>query len=166
MEANRVRHRLIVAMLALVTAAVVLAAAAPARSTEDAELTWGRFETLSAGELRGFDVRGAALMVRAPAGGGTTVVLVRVRGLHAEYSTYPAHVHNAPCADGGGGHYQHEIGGAVDAVNEIWPTVSSNGAGRGRGFAVHGNWARPDAQSIVIHDPGDTSERLACADLR
>ena len=166
MEANRGRHRLIVAMLALITAAVVLATAAPARSTEDAELTWGRFEMFSAGEERGFDVRGVALLVRAPAGGGTTVVLVRVRGLVAEYPAYPAHVHNAPCAGGGGGHYQHEMGGAVDAVNEIWPTVSSNGAGRGRGFAVHGNWARPDAQSIVIHDPGDTSIRLACADLR
>jgi hypothetical protein len=70
MEANRVRHRLIVAMLALVTAAVVLAAAAPARSTEDAELTWGRFETFSTGKELGFDVRGAALVVRAPAVGG------------------------------------------------------------------------------------------------
>ena len=166
MEAKRVRHRLIVAMLALITAAVVLATAAPARSTGDVELTWGRFETFSAGQELGFDVRGATLMVRAPADGGKTVVVVRVRGLDAGYPTYPAHVRDASCADGGGGHYQHEIGGAVNTVNEIWPTVSSDDTGRGRGFAVHGNWARPDAQSIVIHYPGNTSIRLACADLR
>lgn len=165
MDAYRRRHRLIVAMLALVTAAVVLTTAAPAHSTGRAEVTWGRFDTFPAGEELGFDVRGVALMVRAPANDGTTVVAVRVRGLDAEYPTYPAHVHNAPCATGGGGHYQDEVGGAVDAVNEIWPTVSRNAAGRGRGFAVHDNWARSDAQSVVIHHPADTSIRLACADL-
>jgi hypothetical protein len=89
-----------------------------------------------------------------------------VRGLEAN-TTYPAHVHNAPCSatPPGGSHYQHQVGGPVDAVNEIWPIVTTGSAGRGFGSAWHTHRARPDAMSIVIHYPPDTSIRLACADL-
>lgn len=105
-------------------------------------------------------------MVRVPNGEGRTFVVARLTGLDANM-TYPTHVHNTPCSaePPGGSHYQHEIGGPVDAVNEIWPTVQSNAAGNGRGFAVHNTWPRPDAMSIVVHYPPDTSIRIACADL-
>jgi Cu-Zn family superoxide dismutase len=98
---------------------------------------------------------------------GRTLVTLRVRGL-VPNTTYPTHVHNQPCSatPPGGSHYQHTLGGPVDAVNEIWPTIETNRRGAGAAFVVHGERARGDAQSIVIHYPPDTSIRLACVDLR
>ena len=104
-------------------------------------------------------------MRRIPGEGGKTTVTVQVRGL-APNTVYPTHVHNAPCsaANPGGGHYQQDDTGLVDAVNEMWPVVTTNAAGNGHGKAKHGFWARPEAQSIVVHAPGSLT-RLACADL-
>ncbi len=62
MDAHRMRHRLIAAMLALITAAVVLTMSAPAQSTGRAEVTWGRFDTFPAGEELGFNIRGVAIV--------------------------------------------------------------------------------------------------------
>ncbi len=65
---------------------------------------------------------------------------------------------------GGGGHYQNEVGGAVDNVNEIWLTFTTNAMGKGSSKAEHGHLAREDARSIVIHDYADKA-RIACLDL-
>ena len=158
-----------IGQLIVVIALVVVAAAPAAAGTgarRHAEVTKGTFVTLPGGADLGYEVEGRAVMVRMPWRGGRTFVAVQVRGLDPT-TAYPAHVHNAPCSADppGGSHYQHEIGGAVDDVNEIWPAVTTNAAGNGRGWATHRHWARPDAQSIVIHYPANTSIRLACADL-
>jgi len=130
------------------------------------EVTSGSFITLTGGTDLGYDIDGRAVMVRRPAGDGSTFIAVHIRGL-APGLTYPTHVHNAPCSasPSGGSHYQHDVGGPADMVNEIWPTIRTNAAGNGTGSATHGNWARADAMSIVVHYPADTSIRLACADL-
>lgn len=130
-----------------------------------ATATRGTFTTLSGGADLGYDLDGHAVMVRSPAT-GTTRVRVHVSGLEPD-TTYGVHVHAASCdtTPPGGGHYQHEVGGAVDAVNEIWPTVTTNAAGVGMGDAVHDHVARADAQAIVIHWPGNAAVRLACLDL-
>jgi len=145
--------------------ALFLALVVPANAG-GAVVTSGDFATLSGGADLGYDIDGRAVMVRIPAHDGTTFVAVRVRGLDPR-STYPTHVHNAPCSatPPGGSHYQDEVGGAVDADNEIWPTVNTNAQGNGAGYARQDNWARPDAMSIVVHYPEDTSIRIACADL-
>jgi Cu-Zn family superoxide dismutase len=150
-------------LLALAIGLVVALTAPAAATTGSLEVTRGRVTTLEGGEQLGYELQGRAVMVRSAS---TTVVVLRVRGLEAN-TTYPAHVHNAPCSSTppGGGHYQHEIGGPVDAANEIWPAVSTNNTGRGWGAAWHGHRARADAMSIVIHYPPDTSIRLACIDL-
>jgi hypothetical protein len=139
--------------------------ATPARGVAR-QITSGRIVTLPGGTDMGYEIEGVAVMVRSPADGGQTRVTVRVRGLDRG-TTYPTHVHNLPCSatPPGGTHYQDVIGGLVDAVNEIWPTVTTNGRGIGVGRASHEHWARDDAQSVVIHYPEDTSIRLACADL-
>jgi hypothetical protein len=149
-----------------VSLGLVLAPALPASAHgghHRAEVTRGSFVTLSGGAGLGYSVRGHATMARV---GNWTLVGVRVGGLDNS-TTYPTHVHNKACAapDFGGTHYQHERSGAVDAVNEMWPTVTTNRGGRGLGFAVHGHRARAEAMSIVIHYPLDTSIRLACVDL-
>jgi Cu-Zn family superoxide dismutase len=154
----------------IVVIALVVVAAAPASAgagvRKHAEVTKGAFVTLSGGADLGYEIEGRAVMVRVPWSHGRTFVALHVRGLDPT-TVYPVHVHNAPCSadPAGGSHYQHEIGGAVDAVNEIWPAVTTNAAGRGHGSAMHGHWARPEAQSVVIHYPANTSIRLACADL-
>ncbi len=156
------RHARMVSLLAL-SLLVVLAAPAAAHPKDGSTITRGVFQTLPGGADLGYDIVGAAVMIRSD---DQTVVKVRVRGLDAN-TTYPAHVHNASCSSTppGGGHYQHLVGGAVDAVNEIWPVVTTDDLGRGRGYAVHDHRARPDAMAIVIHYPPDTSIRLACLDF-
>ncbi len=159
------------ALIPILVAALGIAAhTAPVEASPDhhgpVEVTTGRFETLPGGIAHGFDISGGAIMFRSDTDGGTTTVTVRVRGL-APNTVYKTHVHNAPCSatPAGGGHYQHAVGGAVDAVNEIWPTITTDDSGRAVAHAEHAARARGDAQSIVIHWSEDTAIRLACVDL-
>lgn len=156
-------HTLIPTLAAATALVAGLAAPTSAGADPGAEVTSGRFRATALGEERGHDVRGGAVMIRNDADGGRTIVVSVVRGLDPD-TTYGSHVHDAPCAAGGGGHYQHEVGGDVDPVNEIWPTIRTNAHGNGRGVATHEHRARPDARSIVIHDPSDGG-RIACLDL-
>ena len=146
--------------------ALVSTLAVPAAGAGGAQVTMGEFMTLSGGADLGYEITGHAVMVRIPSDETTTHVRVVFTGLDPS-STYKVHVHNAPCSNdpAGGGHYQNVVGGPVDAVNEIWPTVVTNKSGVGIGSAAHAAWARPGAQSVVIHWPNDSSVRLACADL-
>ena len=148
----------------VLAATLIGAAAAPtAAAAPPIDVTRGRVITLDPASDLGYSLRGHAAMIRLE---HTTFVVVRIKGLDAN-TTYPAHVHNAPCSSTppGGSHYQHDVGGAVDDVNEIWPVVTTDNRGRGWGTAWHGHRARSDAQSIVVHYPADTSIRLACVDL-
>ena len=130
------------------------------------EVTTGSIQRLPGADTVGVEPAGHVHMVRLPADGGRTRVVVHVTGL-APDTTYPVHVHNAPCSGtpAGGGHYQHQVGGLVDAVNEIWPTVTTNEDGVGVGIASHEAFAREDARALVIHYPQNTAIRVACADL-
>ncbi len=128
------------------------------------EVTNGRFQRLPhAADGVHDDIKGGAIMFRTA---GHTTVYVRVTGL-APGATYPAHVHNQPCSfnPAGGGHYQQASMPTADPVNEIWPMITTDAKGHGTGHAVNGFVARPEAQSIVIHNPANTPIRLACVDL-
>ncbi|MCJ7779936.1 MAG: hypothetical protein MUQ27_03855 [Acidimicrobiia bacterium] len=163
METTMRRIRVRMALVAVVAMITVFMVATQADAT-GAQVTTGRFDTTQAGMDAGYDINGFAIMVRIPVGSdGETLVRVLVRGLEPN-KAYSTHVHNGTCESGGGSHYQEVVGGSVDAVNEIWPTVNTNQRGNGRGAASHGHWARPEAQSIVIHEPG-SGVRLACAQL-
>ncbi|MDH3707906.1 MAG: hypothetical protein OES57_17710 [Acidimicrobiia bacterium] len=170
-SAMPLRRRAVVPLMVAAVAVVALLAPLPVTahdgSSGDVEIARGVFSTLEGGEQLGFDIDGRAMMVRLP---HHTLVHVRVNGLAAK-TTYPAHVHDGPCsADPPGGvHYQHKPGDGprfVNDVNEIWPEITTNGRGGAHAHAAHGHRARPDARSVVIHYPEDTSIRLACADLR
>ena len=127
-------------------------------------VTKGSVVTTAAGAERNYTVTGDASMVRTPK--NKTMVNLDVAGLHAN-EKYPSHVHNLPCEEkGGGGHYQHKKGGNVDAANEIWLTFTTNNSGAGSQEARHTHLARPDAQSIVIHDSTSDKARIACLNLK
>lgn len=142
---------------------MVVLAISVAAANAGAQVTRGEFQTYASGPALGYDISGHAQMERLPS--GKTLVSVHVTGLRPGV-TYPVHVHNRACNDNnGGGHYQDNVGGPVDAVNEIWPGFTSNGAGVGNGNATNAFVARPEARAIVVHDPNAGGARIACADL-
>ena len=133
-------------------------------------VTKGEVSATPAGELvYPAGITGHARMIRTLSDDvGNTVVRLRVKGLSPGFE-YPTHVHNGTCASGGGGHYQHEVGGAVDDVNEMWLTFTANSKGKAKSHAGHDHLAREDARSIVIHDHIYASlpkARIACVDLK
>jgi hypothetical protein len=127
----------------------------------------GRFAVLPAGTAAGRSISGAAVLIRN-AGANQTVVKARVAGLTPN-TTYMAHVHNQACATGeGGAHYKMnssvtEV--APSTANELWLTFAANAAGYAEARVEAEHVARPDALSIVIHDPVTPTNRLACVDL-
>jgi hypothetical protein len=99
---------------------------------------------------------------------GTATVQLHVEGLAAD-TAYPAHVHALPCeVDTGGGHYKLDpsVATTVEA-NEIWPVFTTDAAGVGQASVDVTVTVRPDAQSIVIHDPsvGPPAAKMACVNL-
>jgi hypothetical protein len=150
--------------IALITVSLVLllVASLPALAN-GAQVTQGDFASFASGPSLGYDIAGNAQMVRTA--DGRTFVTVHLSGLHAGVA-YGVHVHNLPCdVNNGGGHYQHVVGGPVDPINEIWPGFTANAAGIGSGNATNDFTARPEAQSVVVHDPDAGNARIACADL-
>jgi Cu/Zn superoxide dismutase len=147
-------------IVCLIVLVLALAAALPGLAS-GGEVTRGDFHTFADGIDRGYDIAGRAQMIRT--GSGKTIVKTNASGLAAN-TTYGVHVHNKACNDSnGGGHYQNAPGGPVDSYNEIWPGFTTNSAGIGNGKAKHAFYARPEAQSVVIHDTD--GKRIACADL-
>ncbi len=152
----------------LIAVAAVITMLIPSTPTEatftPASVTRGSFVTLPGGTGLGYEVTGHAVMIRTA--NDRTIVVVTAAGLDPR-TTYPVHVHNAPCdaPNPGGGHYQDVVGGPVDDVNEMWPAITTNRGGRGLGVAFHGARARPEAQAIVVHHHDTPSIRLACLDL-
>lgn len=139
-----------------------LGAFAPVQADQSsATVAKGDFATFAAGIERNFTITGHVRLKRVPA--GKTIVVLHAKGLQPN-TTYGAHVHNATCDDNqGGGHYQNEVGGSADIVNEIWPGFTTNADGNGSGYAANDFIARPEAQSVVIHDTDGA--RIACTDL-
>ena len=88
--------------------------------------------------------------------------------------TFKAHLHDAPCSAGAGGHYQDpDNQGVVDDVSENWPELTCGSDGICIGAAASG-WqptaaALAGTLSIVIHDTPRASAgsgaKMMCADL-
>ena len=129
-----------------------------------ATVTRGEFDEFAVGADSGIDIGGHATMIRTP--DGRTIVRIKVTGLEPGIS-YAAHVHAAPCGvDEADGHYMHVPGGPATPPNEIWPgPVTANHRGVARGETTADFVAGESAVSVVIHRPGPTPNKIACADL-
>lgn len=95
---------------------------------------------------------------------GRTRATLTVSGV-APNVNYGVHVHEYACAlESGGGHYKIDPG-IADTIesNELWLNFTSDGAGSSSVSLDARHLARPEGQSIVIHD--EDKERLACIDL-
>ena len=133
------------------------------RLDHPALVTGGEATLLPAGEDRTPDLEAAAEMIRTL--GDATAVSLEVSGLEPGAS-YPAHVHDLPCAiQDGGGHYLIDPAAGPAEANEVWLSIAAaddDGAARVETSVARA--LRPEAQSIVIHD-GDDGARLVCIDL-
>ncbi|HET7720515.1 MAG TPA: hypothetical protein VFK43_11145 [Acidimicrobiales bacterium] len=166
-SAGRVRKSLI----AVGALATVLVPGSPA----EAATTVGRFTTLPAGDALGLEVDGVAVLRRTADGTSGRVVL---RGLEPGL-VYAAHLHNQPCGfNAGGSHYKDVTADIGAPPNELWFSstgdpfagVTANRGGVARGFGAAEWVARPEAQSVVIHQvvaaTGTSGgPKIACADL-
>lgn len=164
---GRVRKSLI----AVGALAMVLVPGSPA----EAATSVGRFTTLPAGEALGLQVDGVAVLRRTSDATWGRVVL---RGLDPGL-VYAAHLHNQPCwLNLGGTHYKDATTGVGAPPNELWFSssddpfagVTANRGGVARGFGAVDWVARPEAQSVVIHQvvPATGTSggpKIACADL-
>lgn len=151
--------------------AMVLVPGSPA----EAATSVGRFTTLPAGDSLGLEVDGVAVLRRTS---DSTSGRVALRGLDPGL-VYAAHLHNQPCGLGAGGtHYKDVTTGPGAPPNELWFSssddpfagVTANRGGVARGFGAVDWEARPEAQSVVIHQVVSTTgtsggPKIACADL-
>lgn len=99
---------------------------------------------------------------------GTTAATLEVNELPDDVSGFGAHVHAGTCrvTPPGGAHYKLDTSITAEVEsNEIWLSFDTNFNGAGTGSNVKDmHVARPDAISVVIHEPG-TGTRLSCIDL-
>jgi Cu-Zn family superoxide dismutase len=163
MHRRSLRTTLTVTALA---AALVVGSASPA-AAGSAVRAMGTFT--AAGPAYTYDTvvvpeRARARLRVVQIGGGRTLAVLTVRGLPAK-TTYAVHAHTGPCgADPmtSEGHYQHQPGGPVDPVNELWLGFTTNAGGVGVAHAVV-DWQFRDndsSESITFHHGGPA--RVAC----
>ncbi|WP_246856052.1 PKD domain-containing protein [Nocardioides xinjiangensis] len=109
------------------------------------------------------DAAGTASMVRSR---GTTVTTIDVTGVKPN-APHMVHVHERACGDANGGpHFRFDETLPYSEENEIWPmfTADADGAS-GEVVVTSTQRAGAKARSIVVHDPDDGSQRIACVDL-
>jgi Cu-Zn family superoxide dismutase len=151
---------------ALTAGALTLTSAVPAAASHIVK-TEGRFT--AAGPAYTYNTavvpEGATARLRVvETGGGETLAILIVRGLPAN-RTYAVHAHTGPCSANpmsSEGHYQHQPGGPVDPVNELWLGFTTNAAGAGVAHAIV-DWKFRDndsRESITFHHGGPA--RVAC----
>ncbi|MDP9443182.1 MAG: hypothetical protein M3P83_02030 [Actinomycetota bacterium] len=168
---NAMNRRLSIVALptgALVVAAVLYAAAAPpAVSAASHVVAEGTFS--SSGPAWTYDpivpIRASAVVRTIETDSGQMVATLQVRDF-AGAVDFTVHAHTGSCGPNplaSGGHYQHEVGGAVDAANELWLGFSTTPSGTGSAQSVVDWHFRPGgARSITFHDPDRSGLRVAC----
>ncbi|MEM9489691.1 MAG: hypothetical protein AAGC55_11130 [Myxococcota bacterium] len=127
----------------------------------------GTFVSIAAGSFAALppyaDIAGRAQILRAA---DQTIVELHIEGITPN-TEYPVHVHAYPCeVNAAGGHYLKDPT-ILDVIesNELWPQFTSDELGVGRASISDTHLARPDAQSIVVHDPLMGNAKMACANL-
>lgn len=151
-------------------AAAALLLAAPALAGSDVHRASGEVTRLSAATPQLVPDGAAARIQSVALADGRMRTTLHLTGFAAD-RTYGAHGHVAGCAQAGGGHWQFDPTGAVDAVNEIWLDVTTNASGNGHATAVHDQQFRPGTGpgSVILHRhatdaAGKAGDKLACLD--
>lgn len=150
------------ALLAALTATGLVAGGATAGAGPRTSTAAGGFDVLDAGVATSYEDAHGSARIRRDRAADTTTIWVVLNGL-APHTHYGAHLHVGSC-DAVGGHYQDDPNGAAEPPNELWPVLDTDRLGRAR-TNVTAHWvARPEAASVVVHDPA-TGAKALCADL-
>ncbi len=162
------RHMLIaLPAVALGVAALSLASSGPSAAAAGRVVAEGTFSTSGAAWTYDAVVpSGAPVIVRAvTTASGRTVATLHVRGF-APRTTFAVHAHTGTCSSdplSSAGHYQHEVGGPVDDVNELWLGFTTNPSGNGSAkAAVEWEFRAGEARSVTFHDPAQAGKRVGC----
>lgn len=153
----RTRAALLAALTTSLLAGGAMAGAEPRTSTAA-----GGFDVLAAGEATSYEEAHGSARIRRDRAADTTTVVVVLNGL-APDTRYGAHLHVGSCDDVGG-HYQDDPDAAAAPPNELWPALDTDRLGRARTSETADWVARPEAASVVVHDPA-TNAKVLCADL-
>lgn len=164
---DRRRPRIPRPVVVLGAAALVVGLGSPQAGAGEQVRAEGTFTT--AGPAWTYDAvvpSGATAVVRTvETGSGRTVATLHVRGFTPS-TEFSVHAHTGGCGSdpsGSQGHYQHQVGGAVDDVNELWLGFTTNPAGNGSAqSSVDWQFREGEAQSITLHDPARSGKRVAC----
>lgn len=135
--------------------------ATPAADVEDAALASGEFALLDTRPAGYDDVAGTATIARHANG---TTVTTEVTGLLAN-TTYISHVHESPCSDSGGDHFQFVDGTVEVPPNEIHLMFTSDADGAGSMTAENTAVATDDAVAFVVHPLEFIDNKVACVDF-
>lgn len=135
--------------------------ATPADEVEGAALARGEFVLLDTRPAGYDDVAGTAVIARHVAG---TTVTLEMSGLPADVD-FISHVHNAPCSENGGDHYQFVEGDVVVPPNEIHLAFTSDADGNGFMTAENAAVATADAVALVVHPAEFIDNKAACVDF-
>lgn len=119
----------------------------------------GSFSALSKATTN--TIGGSAWLARHTNG---TTVSIELEGLEPG-AMYVGHVHADVCSAGGGAHYRHDEAGADRPPNEIHLAFTAGPGGTGMMTAENPTVASDLAVSVVVHEAGDGTPKLACADL-
>lgn len=133
--------------------------ATPAYDVPGAAVVSGPFEALPNVDTNG--ISGTAWLARHT--GGTTVS-IELASLEPG-TDYASHVHADVCNAQGGPHYRHDQAGMAHPPNEIHLAFTAGSDGKAMMTAENPTVASDLAVSVVVHEAGDGSAKLACADL-
>ena len=127
-------------------------------------LTSGPAAIMPDGQTLGYAISGRAAMLREAS--GYTDIVVQISGVTTGETEFSTHVHAKACGDEDGGpHYKiDDTIAEVVPDNEIWPTITVGPEGEGLGRVRVSHYARPEAQSVIIHEPAE-GRRIYCFDL-
>ncbi len=130
-----------------------------ASDVADAEIATGSFELLDT-RPEGYDeVTGTATIARSDDG---TTITVELTGLQPG-EDYISHLHDGPCRDRGGDHYQFDPEGMDTPPNEIHLAFTSDAEGNGSMTAENDQKAGPEGESVVVHPVDLIDNKIACA---
>jgi len=107
------------------------------------------------------EITGTAWLARHP--GGTTVS-IELEGLQPGVE-FTSHVHADACSANGGPHYRHDQAGMEHPPNEIHLAFAAGPDGEGTMTVENPTVASDRAVSVVVHEAGEGSPKLVCADL-
>jgi hypothetical protein len=119
----------------------------------------------------GMRIRGTAKLIHGAR--GSTKLSVHAGGLPPAKG-YPTWLHSGACADNGPD-YINDPNGPHEPPNALWASsdsanpkgsLQSSASGNAKGYGMASWAARPEARSVVIHNPDDATKALACADLQ